>query len=108
MLDSMYLPILLAQEQVTFVDQLLKVAYILGIMALIFVLPFILGTLMARGLRMRGYEFKIGLILASLALALLVLVARWDFEENKFDIPLGVDLKGGVILIYEIVDPTER
>lgn len=107
MFDFVYLPVLLAQEQSTFVDQLLKVIYILGILALVFILPFVLGRLLARTLRMRNYEFKLGLILTSLALALLVLVRAWNWDESKFNIPLGVDLKGGVILVYEI-EPEEE
>ncbi len=102
MLDFMYFPVLLAQEQSTFFDAVLKFVYIFGIFALVFVVPFLLGGVIARAVRMRGYEFKIGLILASLALALLVLYRAWDWKEEKFRIPLGVDLKGGVILIYEI------
>ncbi len=102
MLDTMCFPLLLAQEQQTFVDQVLKVAYIFGIFALVFVLPYVLGTLAARALRMRGYEFKIGLIFMSITLSLLVLSRAWDSEKGSFKIPLGVDLKGGVILVYEI------
>ena len=37
MLDFMYQPMLLAQQQASFSDQLLKVAYILGIIAAVFV-----------------------------------------------------------------------
>ena len=73
MLDLTYLPCLLAQQTNSFTDSLYKLIYIGGIFALVFVLPFVLSTFLARALRMRGYEFKLGLILASLALALLVL-----------------------------------
>lgn len=103
MLDTMYLPVLLAQQQSpSFVDSLLKILYIVGILGLVFVVPFVLGTLIARSVRMRGYEFKFGVVLCSLFLALLVLVRAWDFQEQRLRLPLGVDLKGGVILIYEI------
>ncbi len=102
MFDFMYLPVLLAQQQSTFADSAYKFAYILGVMALILVLPFILGTFIARSLRMRGFEFKIGIIIAALTLALFILFRAWDWEDGRFRIPLGVDLKGGVILIYEV------
>ncbi|MFO7906255.1 MAG: protein translocase subunit SecD [Planctomycetota bacterium] len=109
MFDFAYFPVLLAQaqEQSTFVDQALKVAYILGVFALVFVLPFFLGRALARLVRMPDYGFRFGLIFTSLALALLVLVLGWDWEKNQLDIPLGVDLKGGVILVYE-VEPAEE
>ncbi len=102
MLDSIYLPVLLAQEQSTFADGVYKFAYIIGVMALVIVMPFVLGSVIVRSLRMRSYEFKIGLIIASLTLAFFVLYRAWDWQQGRFRIPLGVDLKGGVILIYEI------
>ncbi len=102
MLDTMYLPLLLAQQQISFLDQARHIAFIFGIFALVFVLPYVLGTLAARALRMRGYEFKIGLIFMTLAISLLVLSRAWDSKDGKFKIPLGVDLKGGVILVYEV------
>lgn len=107
MFDSAYLLTLLAQEQSTFADQALKVAYILGIFAVVFVLPFLLGRGLARLVRMPDYSFKFGVIFVSLALALMVLIRGWDWENNRFDIPLGVDLKGGVILVYE-VEPVQQ
>ncbi len=107
MFDLMYLPVLLAQTQVaqqqsTFLEGVYKFSYIFGVLALILVLPFVLGTLIARGLRMRGYEFRIGIVIASITLALFVMYRAWDWKQDRFRIPLGVDLKGGVILIYEI------
>ncbi|MFW6170911.1 MAG: protein translocase subunit SecD, partial [Planctomycetota bacterium] len=104
MFDFAYLPTLLAQaqEQSTFVDQALRVAYFLGIFALVLVLPFFLGRALARLVRMPDYGFRFGLILTSLALALLVLARGWNWEKNQLDIALGVDLKGGVILVYEV------
>ena len=103
MLDSLYTPILLAQQaDSTAGDTVFKILYILGAFALVFVLPFMLGSFLAKAVRMRGYEWKIGVILATIAVSCLILVRAYDFEKGKFTIPLGVDLKGGVILIYEI------
>ena len=65
-------------------------------------LPFVVGQFLANMVRMRDYGWKIGLIIASLAVAVLILARSWDAEAGKFDIPLGVDLKGGVILVYEV------
>src|SRR5688572_5643832 len=62
----------------------------LGLIAL----SFILGILIANAARMRDYGWKIGLILSTLLLSLFV-VLFGDFK-------LGVDLKGGVILVYEV------
>ena len=51
---------------------------------------------------MRGYEWKLGLIFVTLAIALFIVTRAFDFQERKFRMPMGVDLKGGVILIYEV------
>ncbi len=81
----------------------MKFLIFLGIVVLVFVLPFVVGSFLAGTLRMRDYGFKIGVMLSSLFLALFVLGAGLGSSETKsFDIPLGVDLKGGVILIYEV------
>ena len=58
--------------------------------------------MLANWLRMRGYEWKLGLIFVTLAIALFIVVRAFDFKERKFRMPMGVDLKGGVILIYEV------
>ena len=102
MLDSLYLPVLMAQEQSTFTDGVFKFLYFIGIVALVIVLPIMLGSMLAKALRMRGYEWKLGLIFVTLAVALLIVVRSFDFENRTFKMPMGVDLKGGVVLIYEI------
>src|SRR5262245_28093392 len=58
------------------------------------VLSFVIGNLFANSVRMKDYGWKIGLILSTLLVSLFVVM----FGEFK----LGVDLKGGVILVYEI------
>ncbi len=72
------------------------------VFALTIILPVWLGGLIARRARAKEYAWRIGLSLASIACALLVLVRAWDPEQNRLSLPLGVDLKGGVILIYEV------
>ena len=65
-------------------------------------LPFLLGIGLARKLRMAEHGWGLGLMFCSATLAALVFYRAYDWDTGKFDIPLGVDLKGGVILIYEV------
>src|SRR4051794_2970355 len=53
-----------------------------------------LGTMMASALRLRDYGWKLGLILSTVTVATFIML----FGNFK----LGVDLKGGVILVYEV------
>jgi SecD/SecF fusion protein len=101
MLDSMNLPSLLAQEPHTVSSDLLNFTYILLSLALVVGVPILLGTLLGRWLRMRGYEWKLSLIFLTLVIASFVVVRSYDFKTGKFNMPMGVDLKGGVVLIYE-------
>jgi SecD/SecF fusion protein len=59
------------------------------------VLASLVGVFFARALRMRDYGWKIALILASVTLAAGVTYFLWPPK-------LGIDLSGGVILIYEV------
>jgi SecD/SecF fusion protein len=54
-----------------------------------------LGIMLANALRMKEYGWKIGVILASLGVVPVVIWARWPPN-------LGVDLHGGMILIYQV------
>ena len=56
---------------------------------------FIGGSLIARRLRMRDYSFKIGLVLFTLFASLAVNFMGWPPKR-------GIDLSGGVVLIYEV------
>ena len=56
---------------------------------------FVLGALVARGLRMPDYSFKIGLVLFTLIASMVVNIAGWPPKR-------GIDLSGGVVLIYEV------
>ena len=89
---------LLAAEAGTAEKALLFLGALLGVI----VLPFVLGSVIAKSVKMRDYGWKIGLTLCTLACALFILSRSFDWETKKFKIPLGVDLKGGVILIYEV------
>ncbi len=91
------LPVLLAE-----LGTFMKALYFLGVLALVIVLPFVLGSVISKSVRMRDYWWKIGLTLSTIACALVILARSWNPETGRPEIPLGVDLKGGVILIYEV------
>ena len=69
------------------------VLFVLGI----FVIPFILSSLITRYLRMPTHSFRLGVMLASIFGGLLF---AWG---NNFRIPLGPDFSGGTNLVYDIV-----
>jgi len=52
------------------------------------------GIMFAKSVRMRDYGWKVSLILSTILVSTFVVL----FGEYK----LGVDLKGGVILVYEV------
>ena len=56
---------------------------------------FLLGHYLAKRLRMPDYSFKIGLVLFTLFASVAVCVAGWPPKR-------GIDLSGGVVLIYEV------
>ena len=58
------------------------------------ILSAVIGVMLANAVRMRDYGWKVGLILATVLVSAFVVL----FGEFK----LGVDLKGGVILVYEV------
>jgi len=70
----------------------------LAITAAVLILPFLLAGPIARYLKMPDYATRIGFILLAVAASATVLT----FGK----IGLGVDLRGGTILVYEI-DPTK-
>jgi SecD/SecF fusion protein len=60
----------------------------------LFVLPAVVGNMIANWLRMPDYGWKIGLVLGTLAASIVVI----SLGQLKF----GPDLAGGITLIYEI------
>lgn len=66
-----------------------------GIVLAAIIVPYLLGGFIAKNLRMADYGWKVGLILSALTISTVVVVLR-------FPPKLGVDLKGGVILVYEV------
>ena len=66
-------------------------------------LPFIFGGYLARKLRMPDHGWKIGLILCTLAASLVIITMRATLRGEGEDIVnWGIDLGGGVILVYEV------
>ncbi|HEV2972628.1 MAG TPA: protein translocase subunit SecD [Pirellulales bacterium] len=62
---------------------------------LILIVPYMLGEMISRKLRMPDYGWKIGLIFVAIVAGIAIDVTRWPPR-------LGIDLKGGVKLIYEL------
>ncbi|MBC8350943.1 MAG: protein translocase subunit SecD [Planctomycetes bacterium] len=81
---------------------LLKFIGFLAVLLLGVGLPIFLGQAVAKKLRMADHGWRIGLILCTIVLAGGIVGRAYDPETGQFNIKLGVDLKGGVILIYEV------
>ena len=56
---------------------------------------FVLGNLIASGLRMQDYGFKIGLVIFALVAGVAIVYFGWPPKR-------GIDLSGGVVLVYEV------
>ncbi|WP_437225648.1 protein translocase subunit SecD [Planctomicrobium sp. SH661] len=69
----------------------------------IVVVPFVLGSLIARALKMRDYATKIGIVLFTLTLALGPFVTRWATGQSPLSaISLGIDLAGGTNMVFAV------
>ena len=68
---------------------------IISIVVVAVILLFILGGLVAKSVRMPDYGWKIGIILVTVVSAATVNYFRWPPS-------LGIDLEGGVILVYQV------
>ncbi|MCA9040913.1 MAG: protein translocase subunit SecD [Planctomycetaceae bacterium] len=70
---------------------------------LLFVAPFVLGALIANGLKLKAYASRISLILFTLSLGLspfLWQIANGGSIQDEFR--LGIDLAGGTNLVYQV------
>lgn len=65
------------------------------IVAAVLILPFVVGHFIAQGLRMPDYSGKLGLILWCVTVSTAAIWGGWPPA-------LGVDLKGGVILVFQV------
>ncbi|MCA9267408.1 MAG: protein translocase subunit SecD, partial [Planctomycetales bacterium] len=72
------------------------------IVALVFVVPIGLGTQMANAMRMQDYGWKLSLIFFTVVAGAVIVYFGWPPKR-------GIDLSGGVILVYDIdVEETLR
>jgi SecD/SecF fusion protein len=74
------------------------------ITALVFVLPFVLGQLLAQGLKLKEYSFKIGMVLFAIALGTAPFIYYAILPNHAWTdaFKLGIDLAGGTNLIYAV------
>lgn len=81
----------------------LAVALLLFKIAMILILPLILGSVIARALKMKEYGGRIGACLLALSVSVaplaLKLASGVPFKET---LKLGIDLDGGANLVYEV------
>ena len=59
------------------------------------IVPFVVGNMLGNSLRMPDHGWKIGVVLLAFAAGLLLCITGWPPN-------LGIDLSGGVILVYEV------
>ena len=72
--------------------------------ALVIVVPFILGNLIARALRMKDISMKIGIVLFAVFLAVTPFGWRIAHGKSPMDaLRMGIDLAGGADLIFQVV-----
>jgi SecD/SecF fusion protein len=65
------------------------------VILLAIVIPFLLGWVWAKALKLPNYSWRIGLILSTVFASIVAIALGWPPK-------LGVDLKGGWIMIYQI------
>lgn len=107
-LHMLSIPSLFAQAQVAANTAATTVAtpvheqgwFVALIAAAVLILPFVAGHYIARRIRMSEYSMGIGVMLFAVVASTVVLLTGWPPR-------LGIDLSGGVILVYETEqDPT--
>lgn len=65
------------------------------ILVAVVVVAYLLGRYVSKSMRMPESGWKVSLIVVSIGIAVLILATSWPPKQ-------GIDLKGGVILIYEV------
>lgn len=75
-----------------------KLTTLLSVAAVV-VVPFVVGTFLARRLRLSDYGWKIGVVLFTLAFGSSV--TYWGWRNDR--IRTGIDLSGGAILVYQVM-----
>lgn len=73
------------------------------IVAMVFIVPFVLGQLIAQGLKLKDLGFKMGVVLFSIFLSAAPFVYQAMRGNSPWKaISLGIDLAGGTNLIYAV------
>ncbi|RMF99510.1 MAG: protein translocase subunit SecD, partial [Planctomycetota bacterium] len=85
--------------EATTTTRLMNGLMLVAILALVFVVPVVLGNFLARQWNVPNHSTGISLILFCIITSIVVLATRWPPK-------LGIDLSGGVIMVYEIEEPT--
>lgn len=76
---------------------------VLLIVVAVVVVPFLLGSLLARALKMRDAAGRLGVVFFTIALALTPFVSRWIAGVNPLSaIRLGIDLAGGTNMVFAV------
>lgn len=83
------------------------------VLAVNFVLPFALGTVISRALNMKEAAFRIGIVLFSVMLALTPFTLQMANGKSPLNsLRFGIDLAGGTNLVYqvdrELAEKTEK
>ncbi|MFO1064424.1 MAG: protein translocase subunit SecD [Pirellulales bacterium] len=71
-------------------------------LVVVFILPFVVGSFLAKSLRMATDGGRFGLALCTITAAVLICALA------GFKLPLGVDMKGGTILTYDVIKSKEK
>ncbi|GAB6184930.1 protein translocase subunit SecD [Thermopirellula anaerolimosa] len=82
-------------SQPGFVARVLNAIVFFGTLALVLVVPIVLGYFVAKQMRLPDYGGKLAIFFLTVAVAVFVLLTRWPPK-------LGIDLSGGVTLVYEV------
>jgi len=97
MSSLMNAPWLLAQAagQAATLDEGMSMPIKIGVAFGILIGSFVVGIMLANALRMADYGVKFGIVIFSVVASVVVCILGWPPK-------LGIDLSGGVVLVYEV------
>lgn len=74
-----------------------------------FILPVLLAQLIARGLRLKEYAGRIGVVLFVLFLSLVPFLSQFANGQSVYDaVTWGIDLAGGTNMVFEVDEAAAR